>query len=740
VSPGGAVVLFGDEDDYWRAYVRSLGPAHRLVPALAVDPGRTAAVLTDAGVPIAATLPGADDDRLAAELAALTCDGDLDRVDRLEQRLRQRQPAWSIAAAWVVGVGPAAALGLARAVADGRRFLAVESLDSDRLDDVCCTAGSLHVVAGDLDPDAMARLGRRLAATATAELLPGVPGIRLGYLTGRDRPAMTVLDAKQRLGSRGDTHDVLVDSTLGAPADADAGLTLVPYQAVGRGTLRGDIRLLAMTSHGMSDLLHLNDDYVCGRSRYLDLGKADPNRLPSCTMAEDAYCFFKRDGTPLTADALPAEHVLVNSCGSLVVGGGDFGLQFSIWSSALDGRSRSFVGATRWKDGHGLEGHLYRRLLLAGHPLGTAVALLNRALSGHQLESVEVYVLIGDPEERLVEPQPPTSVPVLTAGVNRVAVRAGFARLELDPALADAAATGTLLIEAPGLVASTVPPAVLLSGPADVTGEVDVRVRDLAPELHRARDAAAALRESLDPVLGLQALYPDKVRQGIRKNLEARLVHVARLWKEQATDPTVVPRLLRSLRNLERELGEADAEIAHWMHERIRSSSYRFSEHYQQAFTLAPARPAGDCPLCGGELTARTMAHVLRPEVSRTEFICRRCGGIEDTPDPSLSIRVEMAATNPRGNRAEVSLRLRNDADSDRTGWCLVAVRRSADLPIGHPTPALPVAVDAGSTTAVPFVLDIGPAVPVHQYDLQAAYIGGTRIHLGRRPFWVTNR
>ena len=793
-GPPGRVHVLGDEGEYWRGYVRSLGPGPpSAVPVLAARPELTREVLAEAGLAVAGISDawpgdGAGTDGLgqrvaglAAGLAALARDCDLARVPMLERGLRARRPAECRSGAWVVGVGAGAALGLARAVADGRAFLAVEDLDDERLTALGARARSVHVVAERLPLGNLAMLGRRLAALATHELLPGVPGCPVGYLTGRDAAAMTVLDAKQRLagcsrpgrpapGAPGSGvpvpgasrapagMDVVVDSTLssgpGTPAGSTgvaADLALVPYREVSGDTIRRHdaIRLLAITSHGMSDLIHLNDDYICGRSRYLELGSPPADRLPSCTMADGAYCFFKRDGTPVPAHALPAEHVFVNSCGSLRFGETDFDPLFAVWFSALDGRPRSFVGSTRWKDGHGLEGHLYRCLLRAGFPLGAAVALLNRALPAHQLESGgDVYALLGDPEDRLVEPHPAGPVPELGPGRNRARLDGGWARLTLgSPELARAAADQMLAVDAPAeakLVATTLPARpgaaaqVLLHGPGHTTGGVEVRVRDLTEEHRRAQDAARAIQESLDPVLGMQGLYPDKIRQGGRKNLEGRLVHIARLWKARFTEPTVVPRLLKSLRSLDAELDQADAEIARWLHERIRTTSYRFSEHYQETFLLCDGPPVGRCYICGDELTHRLLRHVLRPEVSRSELICGRCGGIEDRPEDSLALEVHLAEIHRRGTRADVVVRLRNTSATAREGYCVAAVRRSGELGIEQTEPVRRVRVGPAEVAELPFPLLLGDAVPVHQYDLQAAFVSMTRIHLGRRSFWVS--
>jgi hypothetical protein len=236
----------------------------------------------------------------------------------------------------------------------------------------------------------------------------------------------------------------------------------------------------------------------------------------------------------------------------------------------------------------------------------------------------------------------------------------------------------------------------------------------------------------------MQGLFPDRVRQGGRKNLENRLLHVSRLYKQRFTEPGAVGRMLRSYRSLVDDLDKADADIAAWMHERIRSTSYRFSEHYADSFLLAEAVPDNRCYICGNTLIRRELSHVLRPEIRRMELICGRCGGIEDKPDPSFSLSVALPEMLPRGATLTTHVRLVNDSDHDRVGHCLAAVRRSAEFEIGHPTAPQRVVVPAGGEAVLGFEILLGRSMPAHQYDLQAAFVSMTRIFLGRRSFWVS--
>ncbi len=757
------LVLHTDDDTYWDHYVSSVTTPGAGPPVRTDHPELAASVLAAVGLPtaVAASTRSTDGGGLGAGLALLHRDRDLGRVPCLERRLRE------VAAVtaprpdeWVVGVGGGVALGLARAVADGRPFLAVRDLADPRLARVAERAASLYVVTDRADPAVMSDLQREADARATHEVLPGVRGCPVGFLHGRDFAAMTQLDARQRRPLPPDAApDVVVDSTVhDAPVVAGPDLATAPYRQVGRETIERHerIRLLTITSHGMSDQVHLNSDYLCGRSPYLDVADLTGAKLPSCTMTEGAHCYFKPSGHALPVHRIPAEHVFVNSCGSLSFDEPDFHPLFALWYSAMDGRARSFVGTIRWKDGHGLEGLLYRHLLRTGLGLGEAVHVLNRALPGNQLEGGDVYFLLGDPTDRLAgpvsslsaRPVPGLAVAELVRGRNVVRLAGGLARSVVTaPDLVDAVRETGLHVRHDGdgdLHTSTIPTDdgsaahVLLFTGSDEDRDATVDVGDFRAEHATMLAVSDALAETLNPVLGMHGLYPDPVRQGGRKNLEGRLLQLSRLYKARYTEPAAAARLVRSGRTLLRELDSADDQIARWLQDRIRTSSYRFSEHYQDNFLLAGAAPGPPCYQCGRTVVRRELRHILRPSVRRTELICTRCGSIADTPDPGVELLVDLPETVRRGEKASVHVRLDNRSETPRTGYCLAAVRKSAGAGIEQFDTVHPVTVAPGGRAEATFDLVLATTTPVHQYDLQAAFVSMTRIHLGRRAFWIT--
>ena len=59
--------------------------------------------------------------------------------------------------------------------------------------------------------------------------------------------------------------------------------------------------------------------------------------------------------------------------------------------------------------------------------------------------------------------------------------------------------------------------------------------------------------------------------------------------------------------------------------------------------------------------------------------------------------------------------------------------------PTSAPTPCMRSRSPAGAGESVGFDLVVADGAPVHQYDLQAAFVSTTRSYLGRRAFWITD-
>lgn len=752
-----ALLLVDEERAYYARYLESIAsPAPAALPVLTRTPGVVRSLLSAAGereAPAPAGPAAAWATEAAEALAAAVERCDLAAVEAIHRAERERlgRPE-ETAGTYVVGVGRAAGLAALRALATGRELALVERLDDERLRAIGERARSLHVVAHELAYGDVQALQRALDARAAHEVLPGVHGCPIGYLHARTFETMTLLDARQRLGPGpgSPSEDVVVDCFLKhPPADLLPGLVVVPYQQVSRATIadRPAIGVLAITSHGMGDLVHLNRDYLCGRSPYLGAVPTGSRRLPSCT-EEGGGCFYKRDGSPLHAHALPAQHVFVNTCSSLRLHEGEFDPLFGISYSALEGRARSFVGSLRWKDGRGSESLLYRHLLRRGFTLGEAVLLVNRSLRSNQLEATEdVYCLFGDPEERLAGQTPTWASEPVADGPARIRLEEGFGALEADsPALVAAFHEGVLMVgprtDRPVFV--TVVPTRARdrlhvfafsyeAAPTDVT--LDARsVGDLVDQL---RQSYEVVERNLSPSLGMHRLYPERVRQGGRKNLANRIVNVTELARRSFAEPTLARKFRASCDRLWEELDRMDAEVAASLAEAIRQTSFRFSERYQDFLWLRADGVSEPCPVCGTPTTHRTVEHMLCPSLRRTEVLCPACGGIQDRPDDALSLEILLDDHWRRRSAGRVTLRLRSRAARRRQGHALLAVRRSGEYRMGPTEPTRAATVEAGGSTDVAFELAVGDDPPVHHYMLFAGFVWSTQIYLATRSFWI---
>lgn len=752
-----ALLLVDDERAYYARYLESIaGPTPVVLPVLTRTPGVVRSLIAAAGereAPAPAGPPAAWATAAAEGLAAAVERCDLAAVEAIHRAERERhgRPE-GLPGAYVVGVGRAAGLAALRALATGRELALVERLDDDRIRAIGERARSLHVVALDLAYSAVQALQRALDARAEHEVLPGTRGCPVGYLHARTFETMTLLDAKHRLGPApgSPTEDVVVDCFLKQPpTDLLPGLVAVPYQNLSRATIadRPAMGVLAITSHGMGDLVHLNRDYLCGRSPYLGAVPTRSRRLPSCT-EEGGGCFYKRDGSALHAHAVPAQHIFINTCSSLRLHEGEFDPLFSISYSAMEGRARSFVGSLRWKDGRGSEGLLYRHLLRRGFTLGEAVLLVNRSLRANELEATEdVYCLFGDPEERLASQTPVRAGEPVTGGRARIRLEEGFRALEIDsPALVAAFHDAALTIEprTDRPVFVTIVPTrardrlhVFAFSYEAIPTDVTLEMWSAGDLVDRLRDSYEVVERNLSPWLGMNRLYPERVRQGGRKNLANRMVNVTELARRSFAEPTLARKLRISCDRLWEDIDRMDAEVAASLAEAIRQTSFRFSERYQDFLRLREDGSSDPCPVCGTPTTHRTVEHMLCPSLRRTEVLCPACGGIQDRPDDALSLEILVDEHWRRRTTGRVTLRLRSRAARRRQGYALLAVRRSGEYEMRPAEPTRPAAVEAGGSTDVRFDLAVGDDVPVHHYMLFAGFVWSTQIYLATRSFWV---
>jgi hypothetical protein len=699
--------------------------------------------------------PGARAGRLADRLQSLLEAQDMAGLGAFVAELEAglEPPRTPARLAQVIGVGAAAGLGALRALADRRHFRAARRLRDGVVEEVAAAATAVLLVIEYVSDDDVVWLQRTLAARGRRSIVDGIRGCPLGLLHARSFETMTLLDVKQRAARATPaprSRSLFIDCYLDRqPVEAAADVVVIPYREVSREYVAAHpgVDLLAVTAHGMSDLVHLNDDYLCGKSAYLGSDALSSGRLPSC-MEDGGRCFFKPSGKALLARELSAAHVLVNSCGSLRFQVSDFDPLFNLGYAVLESRALSFLGTIRFKDGHGSEGLLYHHLLKHGFSLGEAACLVNLALFSRQLEAApDVFFLVGDPDDTLADPEPRPPVQPLVEGINAIRLDGGFGIGRISsPELVRAFSRAELLIETggPAPVQAAIAPAteadclyVFLVSYEDLDQEVTLRVHRLAALASRLRLARRLIDENLGYSSGLTALYPERVRHGGKKNLDNRLINLAHLYKAAFTEPEAVSKLLSSWGKLEQEMDSTDAMIADWLLHRISSTFFRFGDQYQDIFLLEPGGERGTCEICGEEAAIRSLHHVLLYSMRRLQRICPRCGVIEDRPEGALSASIAFPPGMEKAARAPARLLIRNDSEDEYRGACLLAVRNGSQLQI-RSTPAVQrIEAPAGQTVEASFNVELPGAIPIHRYTLQAAFISSTRVFLAARPFLV---
>lgn len=652
---------------------------------------------------------------------------------------------------WIVGVGQSAGLALLRAVADGRPFLAVADEKALIPALLSIETTSLYVVTDKLSDTTISCLMDHFSPIGELNNLPSV-----GFLHARTFELMTWLDAKQRWYNRKSANadldsqkHLIIDSfSTKMPRKKDPDLVLTTYENVHKGLINtvGRLGLLSVTSHGMCDLIHLNRDYICGKSAYVHIDSWTNHRLPSC-MGKEGQCFYKPTGEALEAHEIMADHIFINSCGSLRLQESIFDPLFNISYTVLEGHARSFVGSIRWKDGHGLESLFYYRLLKAGYSLGQVVTLLNHALLANQFEmKPNAYVLLGDPEDRFVSKEISISGEIVE-GKRTILLENGLKILTItDRKLLEAFERAQLFVQVKNsdIRVTMVPNTdrnqlhIFFFSYTEEAMYIEVEVKNLQPIHEDLLEKYQLLDRSLNPSLGINRIYPNQVKQGRKKNLEQRFLSLSRQLKSCFTGPERIGKLLSSYEKFLNEVDRIDAEIAYSLYDSIRKTSFRFSEHYQDSFLLVPDFSDEICYICQQKLTARRLRHVLNPKIERVEFICSSCGSIEDKPDTSLNLKINFEEEMPRGQSHAITFKVENHGAHDTEGYMLAAIRKSSEYGLASEDPVRKVKIPAGGSEEISFDLPIRSDIPIHQYHLQAAYISKAQVYLSGRMLWIT--
>jgi len=576
----------------------------------------------------------------------------------------------------------------------------------------------------------------------------GMP-LPIGFLHAESASAMARLDAKQRraavLPSR--RRDLLIDATGVLPPALGGDLETVSYWDVSASWLAGrEAGLLGLTAHGMSDLLHLGADYICGKREH---ATGDNSlALPSCMTT--GGCFHKPEGQPLRAFQIRASHVFVSSCGSLQFDATDFGPEFDIWRSVLTGEALSYCGTLRWKAGTGVEALLYAKLLRSGHSLGEACAVVNDCLFSLGTEAEPVYALVGDPAYR---PHPSVDAVAREAqevslGRCDVVLADGYARLQLRGRQAVLAAQEGALAVHGHEKARSLFGAYAVTG-SDVTvhclsvdgfsGPVTVEINDLGEDRSYTRDTAKSIQECLDPGLGMGGLYPESARTALRRDLESHMSTIARLDRERCWRPLAARNFLSTVRQLKERVDDFDATASVRLADRLRSSTYRFVEQYAAGFILVPAEPGPMCPYCNSSTHVRRVRHAVRPEITRAQTICGRCGGIADSPDSRVRCTIDTVSIGRVGHTVRFRARIENHGAAPMDGYCVYGLRKTSDLNIDHGENIQRFSVLPTGCHSLNFSFWAAQDVPAHQFDLQVVVITQARIYLARRNFWFIN-
>lgn len=655
---------------------------------------------------------------------------------------------------FIVGNSQAASLGVLRALYDGREYLAINDLRDRRLLSLKGKATDLYIVTDILTEDDVLFIHNHFLQSKRDQPFCGISMFPIGYLHGRNLEMMTFLDAKQRLFNKLNKNsysfnNIVIDAFLNQePIEKCTNVKVIPYSKVNAELLRNqqNINVLAVTSHGMSDLVHLNQDYLCGKSPYLSIDSVN-GRFPCCMYSP--YQCQKTTGNALLAHEVSAQHVLINSCGSLKFKESDFDPLFNISYSMLEGKSLSFVGSLRWKDGGGSEGLLYCLALNLGLSLGEAVSLLNASLFYNQYEASDnVYCLLGDPTTRTATLTKSKLATPISGEIQEITLKSNLEIFEiLSASLIQAFFESKLLVEVAhpdSLFASIVPSQdknklYLLLYRYDEE-EIVTTIKFHAPHqtLSKVIESYQIIEQNLDRGLGLNRLYPQNIQQGDKKDIENSVSNISRIYKSCFTSLSSVKKLSLACDRFLKKIDRIDLEIANSLYDAVRQTSFRFSEHYQTNFLLDYDNQCqGRCYICERPLVYRHLRHILNPCISRFETICVVCGGIEDKPNLNVSLEILLTEDFSIDFANNVILRIINNSEKVLSGYCLIAVRKSKDWAIEISEPIIKCLVLPNESIEQKFEVLLKDNIKIHQHVMQAAFVTNTQVFLAGRHFWT---
>lgn len=595
--------------------------------------------------------------------------------------------------------------------------------------------------------------------------LGGPPTVRcaLGVLTARTPEAISRAVARSLLLERAPRTTSL--TVLNEPVEHAEGddHSLVCWDDFGEREARRIAEepqdLVALTSHGDSIDLNLNDIVLCGRPTGYDDGKRRAGSLEHTCMAQD-HCPRTRGGevSRLAADRLRCKVLFAETCSGIAVRDRLLPGALSVALSTLDGEACAYLSTIKVVRSTGAGALLVGALLDSGVSLGEATRILE-AFHHEASEDAPSFLLLGDADARFSPRALPRRISgrLDAAGTATAPEAAGFRgrwlQIDLHGDHAEALAREPdLLVHVSHIAPEPRPSSVLnaiavrntLGAPISVllfsarpfaVDEITLHLKPGSSLRQKVADAIARLDRrlyQLDAIRAhLAALTGHRATAARRKCAEDLGVVVAEgqklvnsgLEAFQAAQHRVTrvpsePRYSSLLSTLQGAVGALDAVVA-------RELPSWDMPHYQVPlyssilFAAGPEKERGACYRCGLPAFELTFHCYSRPELRRLLTHCPGCDVLFDRLDDELPVEIHGSEHVRRGTTSREEIVVVNDTDEPRTFGAAVCVEgRYAWFQGTFMPESQSFEVPPRATLKVPFEVTIGAGTAPGLYHL----------------------
>lgn len=380
--------------------------------------------------------------------------------------------------------------------------------------------------------------------------------------------------------------------------------------------------------HGNADALLFSDGAFCSIEEVKEY-EHNPSKIPPHCYSNNYECLFcgKVEGIP----ALLGTVVFSDSCNTIKFQDGFYPMNCNLWQQFIKQGAIAYFSTYKIKHGEVAEAALAFQLLRNGYSLGETAQILNNVLVSAGMDYPS-YILLGDPDLRLVEKKPcPQEVSLKDGSLRNVNV--GFSEF--------------LLTDVPYFCCN--------SSPRLALPKVEPRVKDLlfgmVPDFHnnKLRFFLFSFQERIVNEIRLEfGTFLDEFdRTQITQGLK-----FGRTYETLSIKDRKINFLLQELEALSKNLARRHArlletetyylsrkaveKIYHILGEiennvlQVMGNKFHFYEDYKYDFFTDSFNFYEVCPYCGSPVFSRTISCVSQLDLRRTIKECLRCGTIYD--------------------------------------------------------------------------------------------------------------